>query len=358
MNLYSSSDSGISQSYHREVEHRICNPFSMDNQRKRPLEMDHKKSHYFKKQRNNFLVAGQRGFLATCNFREKECARECIKILNQHADDLYGTDDLHKSAPTDTGNEPADNEDISATLQKEINDTVTAHKQKTTRFHQTDTGASNSVFIRTTLADPVELAVHIVRQIAATKKQMSRFVLRLIPIEIVCKANMKDILNEAGKLFDKHFLNRPPTTYSIMVNRRYNNDLGRDALIGELAELIKFKNINHKVDLSTPALTVIVEIIKGLCCLSVVPQYLQLKKYNLFELAGRHENAAKTENGETKTDDANGNDSLANTTGSQEEPEKTVLKTPDNIKQSSVEASDSAGNEDEIKLSVEKTDET
>lgn len=327
----------------------------MDNQRKRPLEMDHKKSHYFKKQNRNFLVAGQRGFLATCNFREKECARECIKILNQHADDLYGKDDL-QITPTDPAIAIADNEDISSTLQKEINDTVTAHKQKTFRFHQMDTGASNSVFIRTTLADPVELAVHIVRQIAVTKKQISRFVLRLIPIEIVCKANMKDILNEAGKLFDKHFLNRPPTTYSIIVNRRYNNDLGRDALIGELAEMIKFKNINHKVDLSAPALTVIVEIIKGLCCLSVVPQYLQLKKYNLFELAGRQEDTPKTENDETKADNFDGeNNSLASTPGSQVVPEKTA---PANMEQQSEKVIDSAQNQnDEIK-SAEKEAET
>lgn len=309
----------------------------MDNpQRKRKHDMDYKKSNFFKKPNRNYLVAGQRGFLATCNFREKECARECIKILSQYADNLYGKEDFKKIGQQHTSNKTTDesqksptnndkekeeeDEDISTTLQKEINATVTAHKQKLTRFQQLDTGASNSIFIRTTLSDPVELGANIVRDIAATKQHQSRFVLRLIPIEIVCKANMKDILNEAGKLFDKHFLNCSATTFSIMFNRRYNNDLGRDAIIGELADLIKFKNMHHKVDLTAPAFTVIVEIIKGLCCLSVVPQYLALKKYNLFELSvnkdetaivshiKKDDNDAKKKNDDAKddkTDDGN-----------------------------------------------------
>lgn len=262
----------------------------MDNQRKRKHEMDHKKSHFYKKPNRNYLVAGQRGgFLATCsnNYREK-CARECMKILGQYADQLYGKEDFKKSCqPTDnnaTNDETDEIEDISTTLEKEINATVTAHKQKLVRFQQLDTGASNLVFIRTTLPNPIELGTKIVRDIAETKQHQSRFVLRLIPIEIVCKANLKDILNEAGKLFDKHFLNCPATTFSILFNRRYNNSLGRDEVIAELAELVKFKNMHHKVNLSTPDFTVVCEIIKGLCCLSVVPQYIQLKKYNLFEL--------------------------------------------------------------------------
>lgn len=107
--------------------------------------------------------------------------------------------------------------------------------------------------------------------------------LRLIPVEAVCKANLKDILTAAGTLFDKYFL-KGGKTFSIIYNKRYNNSIKRDEIIKELAELVALKNCNNKVNLKEPELSVIVEVIKGLCCLSVVEEYIQFKKYNLIEI--------------------------------------------------------------------------
>lgn len=84
-------------------------------------------------------------------------------------------------------------------------------------------------------------------------------------------------------LFDKHFL-AEPKTFAIIFNRRYNNSIKRDDVIREFADIIQAKNAKNKVDLSTPQLSVIVEIIKGFCCLSVLPDYYALKKYNVVEL--------------------------------------------------------------------------
>lgn len=55
-------------------------------------------------------------------------------------------------------------------------------------------------------------------------------------------------------------------------------------IIQELAELIDFKNAAHKVDLKNPKQTILLEVIKGLCCISLLPDYFKLKKYNIFEL--------------------------------------------------------------------------
>lgn len=56
------------------------------------------------------------------------------------------------------------------------------------------------------------------------------------------------------------------------------------AIIRELAELIDFKSPVHKVDLKNPKITIAIEVIKGLCCFSLLPDYYKLKKYNVFEL--------------------------------------------------------------------------
>lgn len=221
------------------------------------------------------------GFLATCNFREKDCRRESYNILNTYADQFYGN-----AVDEDPSNAIAEDteDDISKELQNEIDAINSSNKKKSNRFQHVDTEISNLVFIKTTLANPVELGSHIVSDVASTKKSVSRFMLRFIPIEVVCKATIEDMKTAAGKLFDEHFLNCPPKTFSIIINKRYNNSIQRDDIIEELAGLVAFKNVHHKVDLKNAECSVIVEVLKGICCLSVLPNYLKWKKYNISEL--------------------------------------------------------------------------
>ena len=51
-----------------------------------------------------------------------------------------------------------------------------------------------------------------------------------------------------------------------------------------LADLVSLKNATNFADLSHPKLVVLVELIKGVCCLSVLPEYFELSKYNLVEI--------------------------------------------------------------------------
>ncbi|XP_013117466.2 THUMP domain-containing protein 1 homolog [Stomoxys calcitrans] len=248
------------------------------------------KKKFYQPSRKQYLEAGHKGFIATCNFNEKDCVRECYNILNQYADDLYGPEDS-TAFDENNGNKQEDKKDIEVNtddiadeLQKQIDATQQKSKGSAKRrFQVVDTGATNCVFIKTTLPDPNALASRIVKDIAETRKQKTRYLLRLVPIEIVCKANNKDIVDSAGLLSDKHFLNEP-TTFSIVFNKRFNNDISRDGLIKELADIIHAKNIKHKVDLKYANKSLIVEVIKGLCCLSVVDNYMGMKKYNLVEL--------------------------------------------------------------------------
>ncbi|XP_039430343.1 THUMP domain-containing protein 1 homolog [Culex pipiens pallens] len=55
------------------------------------------------------------------------------------------------------------------------------------------------------LGDPTELALKILRDAAETKKQKSLYIIKPVPSEVVTKANLKDILGGAGKLFDRYF---------------------------------------------------------------------------------------------------------------------------------------------------------
>ncbi|KAM3962249.1 THUMP domain-containing protein 1 homolog [Aphomia sociella] len=260
-----------------------------------------KKNFYFRKRRNKyFLEPGFRGFFCTCNFREKDCVKEVYNLLNEYAGKLYPdleTEQAPAPAPADAPDDQSDSEsedetDIGDLLKREL-EYIKKSSQKSLkhkRFQVVETGASNCIFIKTNLPSPEELTAAIMKDLYVTKLQKSRHVLRLLPIMGTCKANLPDIMECAGKLFDKYFL-KEPSTFAVVFNKRFNSSVSRDLIIKELAEMVVLKNADNKADLKNPTLCIIVEIIKGICLLSIVDNYYTYKKYNLHELSKEESNS-------------------------------------------------------------------
>lgn len=300
-------------------------------------KMNQKKFYSNQYKPKNSLEPGIRGFLATCNMREKDCVRECYNLLNEYADQVNSQRENEAAIESETAQskdglndsgtavdeakeeEEEEEEDISTLLQKEIQTITTAKRQDQNRFQQVDTGVNNCIFIRTTVEDPNELGVRIIRDIDETKQRKTRTLLRFWPVDVVCRANIEAIKNAAGKLFDKVFLNTEPTTYSIEFHKRHHNSIDRMVVIHQLAELIGFKSSAHKVDLKNPKITVVIEVIKGVCCISLLPDYFKLKKYNVHELA-----ETKDEKEEKKEKPAEEPKPSEEKTTSENEPDSTV----------------------------------
>lgn len=252
-----------------------------------------KKKFYFRKRRNKYcLEPGFRGFFCTCNFREKDCVKEMYNLLNEYASKLYPDEDpqqQERPASVDSderSDSESDNEtDIGDMLKREVENMKKDSRKslRHKRFQVVETGASNCIFIKTNLPCPEELTNAIIKDLSTTKVQKTRHVLRLLPIMATCKANLPDIMECAGKLFDKYFL-KEPSTFAVIFNKRFNSSASRDLIIKELADMIVLKNGGNKADLKNPGLCIIVEIIKGMCLLSVVDNYYSYKKYNLHEI--------------------------------------------------------------------------
>ncbi|XP_017756971.1 PREDICTED: THUMP domain-containing protein 1 [Eufriesea mexicana] len=269
------------------------------------MSVQKRKKNYFQshesdqKKRKQFnLEPGMKGFLCTCNFSEKECVRDAYKLFNEFADEIYGPDTIKDFANENTNvsvtekdnssNETKhiDNEDdISVALHKEINELKAEYSKPVNarRFQVVNTGVKNVVFIRSTLTDPLELVTKIITDLYNTKQQRTRYLLRLLPIEVVCKANMNDIKSKADVMLEKYFA-QEPKTFSIVFNRHCNSNIHKDEVIEDLAEIINKKNPGNKADLKNPELAVIVEMIRGVCLMSVAPNYYKFKKYNLLEI--------------------------------------------------------------------------
>lgn len=223
--------------------------------------------------------------MVTCNFKERDATKECFKLLNEYH---KGDDEIQVEQPAE------DDDDIAGQLQKEIEKTQKEVKERNQLFTSVTTGVQNLLFIRSAIGDPTELGVKIMRDLAATKLKKTKFTLRMLPIAAVSKSKIEDITNAAGELFDKHFL-KEPCTFAINFNKRYNHDVSRDTVINELASLVSMKNPLNKVNLKEPQKSIVVEVVKGLCMIAVVPDYLKLKRYNLHELMKDEEPAAEKE---------------------------------------------------------------
>ncbi|EFA00591.1 THUMP domain-containing protein 1 homolog [Tribolium castaneum] len=235
------------------------------------------KKYYFKKTSNKRLSldVNLRGFLCSCNNREKDCIKESYNLLNEYADKLY-----------QESNEPEAEQDIDDSLAKEISELKQDKSEK--RFQVIESGAKNFLFIRTSLENPVELAEAIIKDVDGSKTQRTKFLLRLIPVEITCKANVSDIVNAFVPLAQKHFV-ESPQTFCVIFNHRNNNVVSRDEVIKLIAAKVSELRPDHKVDLKEAKVAIIVEVIKGFAFLSVIPDYLKHKKYNLLSLCSQEQ---------------------------------------------------------------------
>ncbi|KAK5642979.1 hypothetical protein RI129_009146 [Pyrocoelia pectoralis] len=248
-------------------------------------EIKKRKNQYFdygQKRKRSALQPGLKGFFCSCNVREKDCISESYNILNEYADQLELVGSEEKANTEVDGIGDMDR------LQEEIQALQSLNRHRSNKFQVLESGAKNIVFIRTMLEDPVKLAHSIIEDIFKNKQQKTRFLIRLVPIEITCKAYLDDIKHAVEPLIHKYFGNEPKT-FSICYNHRNNNNLSRDDVICAVADIVIKNNSAHKVDLKSAELSIVIEVIKNCALLSVVPDFLRYKKYNLHAICKNDE---------------------------------------------------------------------
>ncbi|NWX07748.1 THUM1 protein, partial [Caloenas nicobarica] len=231
------------------------------------------------------LEAGMRGILITCNMNERKCVGEAYSLLGEYGDLLYGPEQFSDHEERLSGSErEEDEDDVEAALKKEVGQIRTSTEQKLRRFQSVESGANNVVFIRTRGIEPENLVHHILKDMHATKKKKTRVILRMLPISGTCKAFMEDMKKYAETFFEPWFKAPNKGTFQIVYKARNNSHMSREEVIKELAGIVGSLNPENKVDLNNPQYTIVVEIIKNVCCLSVVRDYILFRKYNLQEV--------------------------------------------------------------------------
>lgn len=229
------------------------------------------------------LEPGLQGILITCNMNERKCVEEAYSLLNEYGDDLYGPEKFTDKDQQPSGSEGED-DDVEAALKREVGDIKASTEMRLRRFQSVESGANNVVFIRTLGIEPEKLVHHILQDVYKTKKKKTRVILRMLPISGTCKAFLEDMKKYAETFLEPWFKAPNKGTFQIVYKARNNSHVNREEVIKELAGIVGSLNAENKVDLTNPQYTVVVEIIKAVCCLSVVRDYVLFRKYNLQEV--------------------------------------------------------------------------
>ncbi|XP_069590317.1 THUMP domain-containing protein 1-like [Ranitomeya imitator] len=232
------------------------------------------------------LEAGMQGILITCNMNERKCVGEAYSLLNEYGDLLYGAEKLCDKGDRLSGSEEEeeDDDDVEAALKKEVDQIRTSTEKNLRRFQSVESGANNVVFIRTLNVEPEKLVHHILKDLNTTKKKKTRVILRMLPVTGTCKAFPEDLKKYAETFLHPWFKAPNKGTFQIVYKARNNNHMNREEVIKDLAGLVGNLNPENKVDLTNPEFTIVVEIIRNVCCLSVVKDYTLFRKYNLQEV--------------------------------------------------------------------------
>ncbi|XP_048350551.1 THUMP domain-containing protein 1 [Sphaerodactylus townsendi] len=233
------------------------------------------------------LEVGMCGILITCNMNQRKCVAEAYSLLGEYGEQLYGPEqftDRNDSSVSGSEEEAKEEDDAEAAMRKEVDLIRASTTQRLRRFQSVESGANNVVFIRTLGVEPEKLVHHILKDMHTTKKKKTRVILRMLPVSGTCKAFLEDMKRYAETFFEPWFKAPQKGTFQIAYKARNNSHLSREEVIKELAGVVSDLNPENKVDLGNPKFTIVVEIIKNICCLSVAKDYVLFRKYNLQEV--------------------------------------------------------------------------
>jgi tRNA acetyltransferase TAN1 len=106
----------------------------------------------------------------------------------------------------------------------------------------------------------------------------TRYVQRIIPLDIICYANIKDIQVSIKDLLDEYFNgSEPKPTYSIIIEQRMNSSIVKSILIQMIGEFVGSRGI---VDLKHPKLVIMVQVVKNVAGFSIIRNYYEQNKLN------------------------------------------------------------------------------
>lgn len=218
------------------------------------------------------VSAGMKGFLATFERSEFQATKDCYGLLNEYADKLWGPEEKAETVPKEVEEQLAD----------ELED-LKESASRPRRFKKMSTEVVGNFFVNTTVDEPGRLTTTIFSDLKEQQSQRSRFLLRLLPVQLTCKANTEAIQKAVKTVLSAH-PDEDERTFLVAKKVRHNNDLNHTSLLQDVVEAVRAAKPKWIGELRKPDLVVMLDIQKTVCFVSILPNYLEFKKYNLLEV--------------------------------------------------------------------------
>ncbi|KAJ7096520.1 hypothetical protein B0H15DRAFT_920948 [Mycena belliarum] len=231
------------------------------------------------------------GIWVTCvKGKEKQAVGELYELFGNLALELWPED---PEKDNDDSDPDADGE---LSLEAQIASEVSAMKRprKEQRFTNCQTNTPCVVFISCKPpVDPVQLVMTHIHNVYATGVTHTRHSLRFSPVSAACVTNLPEIQALCRTVFEPCFGGSVGQKFRYKIESRIRNHttIARADLIEAIAKCVPE---GHTVDLADPELTILVEVFKSVCGVSVVRDYLKYNKFNAVEIANA-KNASSSE---------------------------------------------------------------
>lgn len=231
---------------------------------------------------------------------DKQHDSDDSKALTSNCEDASASSGELEKENEDEGAIEKTTEDDSKVLMKKANiaclledEIAELRDRKQVRFASVETGCAGIIFIRMLKEDgvngviergPNQVVQAIVQDCLLTRKPLTRYCLRFLPIEVTCYASADEVRKMAGHFLSQHFPvveKDKALKFAVVYEARANTSLDRMEIINAVAKLVAQP---HSVDLKNPDKTILVQVVKTICAIGVVSNYRQYAKYNIREL--------------------------------------------------------------------------
>lgn len=260
-------------------------------------ESKKRKKNYYKsfskKRRVGTLEPEMTGFLVTFERSEFQAVQDCYELLNEYADKIWGPE---KQEEADS------KQSIEDDLAAELNE-LKESKDKVRRFQKLKTDVAGNFFVSTTVDDPGRLLTAIFEDLKTKQEQRSRFIQRLLPVQTTCKAQIDNIKKTVETVLASYDDSATPElTYLVAGKIRHNSSLQHNPMLQEIVQVVKVAKPRWTGELRKPDLVLMLDVLHNVCCISLMPRYLEFRKYNLLEVTKPQQNPEEPKDSHPATD--------------------------------------------------------
>jgi len=214
------------------------------------------------------------------------CTAEGCHMIPPIQVDCYDDNDKSPKTQGDDGNNEGKTDSDGGAQKQQRTTAGDANKETNKAEGNTILSIEPAHSAKDTDGDPWD-PVPVVRKVFADLEQNcttapgSRFVTRMIPLQATCFASAVEIKATSEALLQKFFFPCSYQSFAVAFQKRICNNVKKPEIIDIIAGRILDSDPKYKVSLDNPDATIVVEICRTLCGISVVPRPHEMAKFSL-----------------------------------------------------------------------------